>query len=213
MNRIFVTGIGTGIGKTIVSAILTEVLQADYWKPIQSGLEEMTDTEKVKSLVSNKKSVFYPEAYRLKLPASPHAAAAAEGIKISIRDIKAPNTSNHLLIEGAGGVMVPLNEKELMVDLIRTLNTSVVVVIKHYLGSINHSLLTLEALKQRNIQVAGIVFNGEQNIESEKVIMSFYNYPIIGMVKEEKVFTPETISLYANEFRTSEVMKGFVTKK
>jgi len=213
MNGIFVTGIGTGIGKTIVSAILTEALQADYWKPIQSGLEEITDTEKVKGLISNKKSVFHPETYRLKLPVAPHAAAAAEGVTISISNIKVPNTSNTLVIEGAGGLMVPLNEKELMVDLIRSLNTSVVVVIKHYLGSINHSLLTLEALKQRDIQVAGIVFNGEPNIQSEEAIRSFYYYPIIGRVREEKEFTPETISLYANEFRSSEAMKSFVTKK
>src|ERR1700722_12595373 len=127
MKNIFVTGIGTDVGKTIVSTVITEALQADYWKPVQAGFADGTDTEFVRSLVSNKKSVIYPEAYRLKMPASPHTAAAAEGITIHIKDIKLPVTSNTLVIEGAGGLMVPLNEKELVIDLIEHLQASAIV--------------------------------------------------------------------------------------
>src|ERR1700739_58018 len=186
MRKIFVTGIGTDVGKTIVSAVITEALQADYWKPVQAGYADGTDTELVRNLVTNKKTVIYPEAYKLNMPASPHAAAAAEGIEIRIKDIITPNTSNDLVIEGAGGLMVPLNEKELVIDLIEYLQASVVVVIRHYLGSINHSLLTLQALKQRNIPIFGLVISGTPNEQSEKAILSFSDYKIIGRIGEEK---------------------------
>ncbi|MGP8215019.1 MAG: dethiobiotin synthase [Bacteroidia bacterium] len=213
MKNIFITGIGTGVGKTIVSAVVTEALQADYWKPIQAGMVDGTDTETVKKLVSNTKSVIHPEAYRLQLPASPHAAADAEGISISIKDIKLPHTSNTLVIEGAGGLMVPLNEKELVIDLIQSLNTSVVVVIRHYLGSINHSLLSLQALQQRNIPVVGIVFNGRPNEQSERAILSFFDYPVIGRIEEEQIFTPSVISDYAKKFQSSLTFNSFPTNK
>jgi len=204
MKNIFVTGIGTDVGKTIVSAVITEALQADYWKPVQAGFADGTDTELVKSLVTNKKSVVHPEAYKLKMPASPHAAAAAEGITIHIKDIKIPITNNTLVIEGAGGLMVPLNEKELVINLIEYLQASAIIVIRHYLGSINHSLLTLQALKQRNIPVLGIVVSGASNEQSEKAILSFSNYKIIGRIGEEKELTPEVISGYARSFKLME---------
>ncbi|HSY77076.1 MAG TPA: dethiobiotin synthase [Bacteroidia bacterium] len=212
MKKIFVTGIGTDVGKTIVAAVITEALQADYWKPVQAGLD-YTDAGTVKSLLTNEKSVIHPEAYRLKMPASPHAAAAAEGISIKIEDIKTPDTSNTLVIEGAGGLMVPLNEKELVIDLIQALDASVIVVIRHYLGSINHSLLTLQALKQRNIPVMGIVISGTANEQSEKAIMAFSNYPIIGRIGEEKEFTPAVILHYAEEFQASLLQSSTTTKK
>jgi dethiobiotin synthetase len=212
MKKMFVTGIGTDVGKTIVAAVITEALQADYWKPVQAGLD-YTDAGTVKSLVSNKKTVIHPEAYRLKMPASPHAAAAAEGISIRIKDIKIPITSNTLVIEGAGGLMVPLNEKELVIDMIEAFDTPVVVVIRHYLGSINHSLLTLQALEQRNIPVMGIVISGTPNVQSEKAILSFCNYPIIGRIGEEKEFTPSIILGYAEKFRASLLESSITTKK
>ncbi|HTA83188.1 MAG TPA: dethiobiotin synthase [Bacteroidia bacterium] len=213
MRKIFITGIGTGIGKTVVSAVVTEALNADYWKPLQCGLDEETDTEKVKRLISNTKSVIHPEAYRLKMPASPHAAAAAENISLRISDIIAPETSNYLVIEGAGGLMVPLNESELIVDLIRSLNANVIVVIKQYLGSINHSILTLQALLQKNIPVLGVVLNGAPNKESEQAIFSFCKYPVLGRIEEERVFTPEVIKRYADEFQSSVALKSLATKK
>ncbi|HWY97651.1 MAG TPA: dethiobiotin synthase [Bacteroidia bacterium] len=199
MKKIFVTGIGTDVGKTIVAAIIAEALQADYWKPVQAGLD-YTDVETVKRLVSNKNTVIHPEAYRLKMPASPHAAAAAEGISIQVKNIKIPDTLNTLVIEGAGGLMVPLNEKELVIDMIEAFGASIIVVIRHYLGSINHSLLTLQALKQRNIPVMGIVISGTPNEQSEKAILAFSDYKIVGRIGEEKEFTPSVISRYAEEF-------------
>lgn len=173
MKRIFVTGIGTDVGKTVVSAILTEALEADYWKPVQAGNLEDSDTITVRKLVSNPRSFFHPEAYRLQAPMSPHAAARLENLELDLNEISMPETANNLVIEGAGGLMVPLNDKLLVLDLVAKLNCPVVVVSRNYLGSINHTLLTLEALKQRNIPVAGIIFNGEPNAESEDFILNY----------------------------------------
>jgi dethiobiotin synthetase len=167
---IFITGIGTGIGKTVVAAILTESLKADYWKPIQAGDLDNTDTMKVKSLISNEKTVFHAEAYRLTQPFSPHKSAALDGVEINLNDFKLPETNNTLIIEGAGGLMVPLNDKDLFIDLIKKLNAEVVLVIQHYLGSINHSLLSLQALYSRNIPVRAIIFNGDSDTYSESII-------------------------------------------
>jgi dethiobiotin synthetase len=199
MRKIFITGIGTDVGKTIAAAIITEALQADYWKPVQAGFADGTDSETIKSLISNSKTVIHPEAYKLKMPASPHAAAAAEGITISIKNIKVPQTNNTVVIEGAGGLMVPLSEKELVIDLIEALQTEVVVVMRHYLGSINHSLLTLQALKSRKLNVKGIIISGAPNEQSEKAILSFSDYKIIGRIGEEKTFTKAVVSGYAQK--------------
>ncbi|CAN5271684.1 dethiobiotin synthase [soil metagenome] len=170
---LFITGIGTGIGKTIVSAVLVEKLKADYWKPIQSGDLENSDTLKVKSLVGNTTSVFHPEAYRLTQPYSPHKSAALDGITIDPRKIIRPVTDNLLIIEGAGGLMVPLNDDFLMINLISQLNAQVILVSSNYLGSINHTLLSIEALRQHKIPVKGIVFNGKRDADSERFIMSY----------------------------------------
>ena len=167
---IFVTGIGTGIGKTIVSAILVEKLKADYWKPIQSGDLEDSDTLKVKSLVTNTLSVFHPEAYRLTQPFSPHKSAKIDNITIEADKIILPKTDNQLIIEGAGGLMVPLNDHFLMIDLIRQLDAEVILVSQNYLGSINHTLLSIEALKARGIPLKTIIFNGITDPETEGII-------------------------------------------
>ncbi len=167
---VFITGIGTGIGKTIVSAILVERLKADYWKPIQSGDLENSDTLLVKSLVSNPVSRFHPEAYRLTQPFSPHKSAALDGIEIDPKKIIIPETENQLIIEGAGGLMVPLNDHFLMIDLIKQLDAEVILVSKNYLGSINHTLLSIDTLRSRNIPIKGIIFNGDSDEWSENVI-------------------------------------------
>lgn len=167
---IFITGIGTGIGKTITSAVIVESLQADYWKPVQSGDLDNTDTDLVKALVSNTRSVFHPEAYRLTQPFSPHKSAALDGITITLDAIELPLTDNKLVIEGAGGLMVPLNENDLIIDLIQKFNAEVILVSQNYLGSINHTLLSLELLKLRNIPLRALVICGEQNKDSESII-------------------------------------------
>lgn len=179
---IFITGIGTGIGKTIVSAVITEKLMADYWKPIQSGDLDNSDTLKVKSLISNKTTRFHPEAYRLTQPFSPHKSAAIDKITIDIQNIILPETDNQLVIEGAGGLMVPLNNNFLMIDLIRQLNARVIVVSQNYLGSINHTLLSLHALKVYNIPVMGIVFNGPKDIYSKSYILNYSGLTELGQL-------------------------------
>lgn len=176
---IFVTGIGTGIGKTIVSAILVEKLKADYWKPIQSGDLDNSDTAHVRSLVSNKTSIFHPEAYRLTQPFSPHKSAAIDGIQIDPEQIVLPETNNQLIIEGAGGLMVPLNEGFLIIDLIKKLDAEVILVSKNYLGSINHTLLSLEFLKMRKVKINRIIFCGDQDLSSEQVISKYSNCDFI----------------------------------
>jgi dethiobiotin synthetase len=183
-KNIFVTGIGTGIGKTIVSAILVEKLKADYWKPVQSGDLDNSDTSKVKSLVSNNITKFHPEAYRLTQPFSPHKSAAIDGITIEPKNIVVPITDNILIIEGAGGLMVPLNSNFLMIDLAKKLGAEVILVSQNYLGSINHTLLSIYTLKQYDIPVKGIIFNGLKDSSSEDFILSSTGVKLLGEIPE-----------------------------
>jgi len=182
MQPIFITGIGTGIGKTVVSAIIAEALQADYWKPVQAGFSEGTDSEWVKSVL-NEKSIVHPEVYKLKLPASPHIAAREEGVRIDLQKIYdlRPSASGQLIIEGAGGLLVPLNEREFVIDLIKKLHAKVILVSRNYLGSINHSLLTAQVCKANNIQVLGWIFN-DQYLDYEKEIAQWSGYPVLGSI-------------------------------
>lgn len=190
---IFISGIDTGIGKTLVSAILTEKLNADYWKPIQSGDLDKSDTLKVKSLISNKVTHFFPEAYALTQPFSPHKSAALDKITIELENIVLPKTDNQLIIEGAGGLMVPLNDNFLLIDLIKQLNARVILVTKHYLGSINHTLLSLHALKKYGIPVMGIIFNGDKDIYSKSYILEYSDVADLGQIPEYKTINKKTV--------------------
>lgn len=166
----FVTGIDTNIGKTIVSAILVEALEGDYWKPIQSGDLHNSDTSKVKNLVSERR-VLHSEAYRLTNPLSPHISAKIDGVTISVDNISLPHTSNNMIVEGAGGLLVPINENgEYLSDIISKLNMEVILVAKNYLGSINHTLLSIEYLKSKDISIKGIIMIGDKNEASESII-------------------------------------------
>lgn len=183
MNKpLFVTGIGTGIGKTLISAILVEKLKADYWKPIQSGDLDDSDTLKVRSLVSNVQSVFHEESYRLTQPYSPHKSADLDGIIIDPEKIILPQTNNQLVIEGAGGLMVPLNDSFLMIDLVKRLGAEAILVSQNYLGSINHTLLSALALKAHNIPVKGIVFNGSGDSYSMDYILKYTGFTSLGHI-------------------------------
>lgn len=197
----FVTGIGTDVGKTVVAAVLTKALDADYWKPVQAGTAPGTDQSTLQSLVPE--AVCHPEAYRLALAASPHAAAAAEGVTISLAVILAarPQTARPLIIEGAGGVLVPLAPGLLLIDLIQALAIPVVVVSRHYLGSINHTLLTVEALRARGLPIAGLVFNGPPTPASETFIQEHTGLPVLLRVPEEAAITPAVISRLARLVR------------
>jgi len=201
MKRIFITGNGTDIGKTVISAIVTEALQADYWKPIQSGELDNTDTMKVRNLVSNTKTVFHPERFKLNEPLSPHAAAAIDGVTIELKDFSIPKTENHLVIEGAGGLMVPLNNHILIADLISHLDLSVILVSRNYLGSINHTLLTIQELKRRNIPILGLIFNGEPTPASENFIQQYSDLPVLFRVNMEETIDKQTILKYAQSFK------------
>jgi dethiobiotin synthetase len=183
-KQFFVTGISTEVGKTVISAILTEALEADYWKPVQSGDLDFGDADKVKSWISNEKSVFHPERFRLNTPASPHWSAEIDGVEIKLEDFKLPQTENHLIVEGAGGLLVPLNDQDLLIDLMEQLNLPVILVSRNYLGSINHTLLSIEALERRNIPIAGIIFNGQPTPSTENYILNYTQIPLIGHVKE-----------------------------
>jgi dethiobiotin synthetase len=182
MARYFITGIGTGIGKTLISAILTEKLHADYWKPIQSGDLDQSDSKTISSLISNGRTFIHPETYRLSQPLSPHLSAKIDGIEIDIAQIKAPPTENNLIIEGAGGLMVPLSENTLIVDLIKKLDVEVILVSQHYLGSINHTLLSINLLNQYQIKLKGIIFNGEENMETERYILQYSKTKKLGHI-------------------------------
>jgi dethiobiotin synthetase len=202
MKGIVVAGIGTGIGKTFIATILTEAFEADYWKPVQAGGLDFTDTDFVKQHISNTKTVFHPEAYRLSAPMSPHAAAKIDGIEISLEKLSIPETKNTIVMEPAGGLMVPLNDKQLNIDLIEQWGLPVVLVSQVYLGSINHTLLSVEVLKTRSINLLGIIFNGERNPYSEEFILNYTGVKRLGRVNKEVTIDKIVIKKYASEFRS-----------
>ena len=198
--KLFITGIGTDVGKTVVSAVVTQALEADYWKPIQAGDLDQSDTHKIRAYVSNSKTKFHENSYALHTPASPHYAAEIDGVSIDVNKIIEPKTKNHLVIEGAGGIFVPLNNHDTIIDLIQP-DYKVIVVSRHYLGSINHTLLTIEALKNRNITIAGIIFNGEENKATESIILSKTNVNYIGRLETEPYIDQNVINEYADLWR------------
>lgn len=173
MANYFVTGIGTNVGKTIVSAILAEALKADYWKPIQSGTIEGKDSDTIKELISNSKTIIHPETYLLKEPLSPHFAAHLEGVEIDINSLELPQTNNQLIIEGAGGLLVPINQSHYVIDIAKKFNCEIILVISNYLGCINHSLLSIDYLVRNNFNIKALVFNGEFEEQVKNVIINY----------------------------------------
>ena len=201
MKKYFITGISTEVGKTVASAIVTEALEADYWKPVQSGDLEYSDTHKVQELISNQKSVFHPNSYALNTPMSPHASADIDGITIELDKIIVPETKNNLVIEGAGGLLVPLNDSDTILDIIKP-NYKVIVVSRHYLGSINHTLLTLNLLKEKGFDVS-LIFSGKEHPTTESIINKMSGVKIIGRIEEEPYFDKNVIKEYADKFRNN----------
>ena len=199
MTTYFVTGISTDVGKTIASAILVEVLNADYWKPIQAGELDNCDTKKVERLVSNSKSVFHKNSYALKTPMSPHAAADIDSVSIKLKAIKAPSTKNNLVIEGAGGLLVPINNSETILDIIKP-NYKVIVVSRHYLGSINHTLLTIKLLQEKGFDVS-VIYSGNEYKTTEDIIQKMTKVKVIGRINDEPYFDKNVILEYAEKFK------------
>jgi len=186
MNRYFISGIGTNVGKTLVSAILCEGMQADYWKPIQCGVEEGRDKDIVKKLISNSKSVCHDEAFLLKEPASPNIASKKENIKITIDELKIPQTLNKLCIEGAGGPLVPFNDNYFVIDIAKQNGLAVVLVVNSYLGCINHSLLCIDYLINNNFKLHGLILNGDFDEAVKNSITNYKRIPILAEIPQVK---------------------------
>lgn len=199
--NLFITGIGTNVGKTVVSAFLTETLQADYWKPIQSGVVEGKDSETVKTLITNSKSVFYPEAYLLKEPLSPHFAAKLDGVNIEFGKIVLPKSSNHLIIEGAGGLLVPINDTQYVIDIARQFDCEIVLVISSYLGCINHSLLSIDYLLRNQFKLKALVFNGTFEPEVKQAITNYVKNTLIIDVPQLDELSKSTVLQISSQIK------------
>lgn len=191
---VIVTGTDTGIGKTVFAAALAGALRSNYWKPIQCGLDGGGDSERVRALSGLPPDRILPEAYRLRLAASPHRAAEAEGLEISISKLGLPESEGPLVIEGAGGLMVPVNRQTLMIDVFASWRLPVVLVARTALGTINHSLLSIEALNGRNIPILGIVFVGEEIADTERTIAEMGNVRRLGRLPLLEPLTPAKLA-------------------
>ena len=197
MKGYFVTGTDTNVGKTIISAYLMRALDGDYWKPIQSGLDGETDTETVRRLTGLPPERFHPSAYELRAPLSPHESARRDGVAISLDAFKLPKTSRPLIVEGAGGVLVPLNGDALMIDLIKRLALPVILVARSTLGTINHTLLSLEALRTRRIEIAGVIMSGAPNEANRRAIESYGHARVLAEIPILSPLNAETIGAFA----------------
>lgn len=207
MTPIFITGIGTDVGKTIAAAVVTEALGADYWKPVQAGYADGTDALTVGSLVSHPQTVVHPEVYKLSTPASPHIAARKEGLNIDLATIRsaAINIANTisdkpLIIEGAGGLLVPLNEHETVADMILALNAKVILISRNYLGSINHSLMTANCCRTYGIPVLGWIFNDDY-MQYEQEIVEWTGYPSLGTIHHLEEISNSAIQALALQMK------------
>lgn len=194
--RVIVTGTDTGVGKTVFAAALAGALDAVYWKPVQAGLQEETDSETVLRLSGLSAERVLPEAYRLETPASPHLAAELDGIAIDPAALVLPDTIRPLVVETAGGLLVPLTREVVYIDVIARWRAPVVLCARTTLGTINHSLLSIEALRARGIALLGIVFTGDENVETERVIVDIGRVPRLGRL-------PHLAPLTALSLRTS----------
>jgi dethiobiotin synthetase len=194
MNGKFViTGTDTDIGKTIFAAALTSALGACYWKPVQAGLADGTDSETIARIGGVDPFRILPERFRLELPASPHFSAAQEGIAIRSSDLAVPQVDGPLIIEGAGGALVPIADDLLFADQFAQWGLPVIIVASTRLGTINHSLLTIEALRSRDVPIHGIAFIGEENADSEQTICRIGGVPRLGRLPIIDKLAPETL--------------------
>ncbi len=199
-SHYFITGISTDVGKSIAAAMITEALEADYWKPVQAGDLDNSDTHKVERLISNSMTTFHKNSYALNSPMSPHAAAEIDSIKIDIKKIKRPKTNRDLVIEGAGGLLVPLNNKSTILDLIEK-DDCVILVSRHYLGSINHTLLSIEMLRSRGIKHIKIIFSGNEHRSTEQAIQDHSGIEVLGRIEQEPYFDKNVVLEYAEKWR------------
>jgi dethiobiotin synthetase len=206
MKGFFVTGTDTNVGKTVLSALLVAAFDAAYWKPIQTGAGESTDRSLVRLWAAPQEEQLLPERYCFDPPVSPHLAAREAGVRITLDSIRLPAApaGRRWIVEGAGGVMVPLNERDLMLDLMRHLGLPVVVAARTSLGTINHTLLTLSALHSAQIEVRGVVLTGEENLENRCAIEHYGGGRVIGHIPFlEKINRAALLDIYAKRFDQS----------
>ncbi|PZF72801.1 dethiobiotin synthase [Taibaiella soli] len=200
-KAIAIAGIHTDIGKTVVAAIVTEALQADYWKPVQAGSLDNSDSITVKRLLSNTRSIVHPEAVQLQMAASPHTAARHENRTIDYRDFLLPQTNNTLVIETAGGLFSPIDENGTMADFLQHQQLPALLVTRHYLGSINHTLLCIEAMKHRGIPLLGLIVSGNPDENSESFIRNYAGIDAIYHTGELTTVNKETIHEVATKMK------------
>jgi dethiobiotin synthetase len=207
-TRIVVTGTDTGIGKTVFSAALAGALAGFYWKPIQAGLDEETDSQAVLRLSGLAPERILPEAYRLRTPASPHLAAELDGVTIVHGSLELPEKDRPLVVEGAGGLLVPLTRGVTYLDLMTRWRVPVVLCARTTLGTINHSLLSIEALRARDVALLGIAFIGEENVESERIITEMGRVRRLGRLPHVAPLSRETLRpAFAGAFDIGDFMK------
>jgi dethiobiotin synthetase len=203
LERIVVAGIGTGVGKTVISAILCKALNAAYWKPIQTGFLSGEGDRDSRDVQQMSGCTVYPESYLLQEPLSPHAAAEIDGMRVETYKFVVPEHDGPLVIEGAGGLMVPLNDSELYIDVLAKWKFPVVLVSRHYLGSINHTLLTVEALKNRNIPIAGLIFIGDPLPQTVEAILNFSGVKVLMKIPELKEINAAVIQELSEDLSVS----------
>jgi dethiobiotin synthetase len=209
-NSYFLTGIGTDVGKTVVSAILCELLQATYWKPIQSGDLQHSDSKKIQEWLNNTIEII-PEAHLFSEALSPHVASKIDGVSINPAMLNLPKTAGNLIVEGAGGWLVPINDAGItFADLAEQWNIPIILVSRHYLGSINHTLLSIESIRSRNVNIHGIIYVGEplpdtcEIIEKMTGVKTLFSVPLF-----DKVDT-ENIKLFVKELVSNGILKSLV---
>lgn len=210
MKKFFITGTDTGVGKTLTSAVLTFALKAHYWKPIQSGVaDETADYEKIQQLTGLADTYFFPSAYVLKASLAPGQAAHLENIFIDIKKINLPEISSSLIVEGAGGIFVPLNQTNLVLDLIKKINFPVIIVSRGTIGTINHTLLTIEALRQRKIMIEGIIFSGDLNPSNQLAIEQWGNVKTILHIPKFENLTPVSFQTWVKQHQ-QKILSGLL---
>jgi dethiobiotin synthetase len=203
MAKYFIAGIGTDVGKTLVSAILTEALQANYWKPVQCGIEGGTDRETISSLITNSKTVCYTEGYCFTEPASPHLAAGLANEKIRLENLHLPELNNRLVIEGAGGLLVPLNDTNYVVDLAKEFEAEIILVCRNYLGCINHSLLSIDYLIRNEFAIKGLVLNGNFDKAVKSAIINYTEIPVIAEIPDMTLVSKDSVLSQAQKINLS----------
>lgn len=209
MKGIFVTGTDTGIGKTIVSAALMNSFREKenvcYWKPIQTGTEEDNDTETVRKLANCSGEEIYDKGFRLEKPLSPHLSARLANVEITIQKtlsfVENQSENKFWIVEGAGGILVPLNENELMIDLIKALNLPVIIVSRSGLGTINHTLLTIEVLRNRGLEIRGVIMNGEPNLENKKAIEHYGKVSVLAEMPKFEKLDRDTLKNWSSKIK------------